>query len=82
MVVDLTGLMVSFTLLWEQWVTLMINNLITAPNIPVSEGGTNSSHMHNLAESQRDRGLKLLPSDTKFMKTENSMFVCHTFQNN
>ena len=34
------------------WVTLMINNLITTLNIPISEGGTNSSHMHNVAQSQ------------------------------
>jgi hypothetical protein len=32
----------------------------TALNIPISEGGTNSSRTHNLAKSLSYRGLKLL----------------------
>ena len=53
----------------------MINNLITTLNIPISEGGTNSSHMHNVAQSQSYWGLKLLLSVTKFMKMVNSMLI-------
>ena len=33
-------------------------------NIPISEGGANLCHTHNLAKSQSYRGLKLLLSDT------------------
>ena len=49
-------------------------------NIPIDEGGTNSSHMHNLAKSQSYRGLELLLSDTKFMKMVNSMLIYHRLQ--
>ena len=38
-------------------------------NIPISEGGTNSSHTHNLAKFQNYQRSKFLPSDTKFMNT-------------
>ena len=38
-------------------------------NIPISEGCTNSSHTHNLANFQSYRGPKLLMRDTKFMTT-------------
>ena len=31
--------------------------------MPISEGDTNSSHMHNLAKSQSYQGLELLMSD-------------------
>ena len=41
----------------------------TTLNIPISEGGTNSCFMHNLVKSQHYQGLKILPSDTKFMNT-------------
>ena len=44
----------------------------TTLNILISEGGTNSSHMHNLAKSQSSQGLKLLLSDTKFMTSANT----------
>ena len=49
---------------------------------PISEGGTNSSHMHDLAKSQSYGGLELLLSDTKFMTMVNPMFVYHKFQEN
>ena len=40
----------------------------TTPNIPISDGGTNLSHMHNPANSQSYRGLKkTLLSTTKIM---------------
>ena len=51
-------------------------------NISISKGGTNSSHMHNLAKSQSYQGLKLLLSDTKLMTTVNSMLIYHRFQEN
>ena len=54
----------------------------TALNILVGEGGTNSSHTHNLTKSQNYQRLKLLLSDTKFMTTVNSMLICHRFQEN
>ena len=52
--------------------TIVVNIFIrsvTTLIIPISEGGTNSRHMHNLAKPQSYRGLKLLPSDIKFMNT-------------
>jgi hypothetical protein len=52
----------------------------TTLNITISEGGTNSSHMHNLVKSQSFRGLKLLLSDTKFMTTKHNMLVYQKFQ--
>ena len=54
----------------------------TTLNIPISEGGTNSSFTHNLAKSQSYGGLKLLLSDTKFMTMVNSMLTYHRFQGN
>ena len=51
-------------------------------NLLISEGGTNSSHTHNLAKSQSYRGLKLLLSDTKSMTTVNSRLIYHRFQEN
>ena len=54
--------------------------MLTALNIPISEGGTNSSETHNLAKSQSYRGLKLLLNDTKFMNTINSMLYYHRSQ--
>ena len=59
--------------------TLGTLNLSTL-NIASSEGGTNSSHMHNLAKSQSYQGLKLLLSDIKFMKKVKSMLIYHRFQ--
>ena len=50
-----------------------------SPNTPISEGGTNSSHTHNLAKSQSYRGLKLLPSDIKLMKMVNPILIYHIF---
>ena len=49
---------------------------------PISEGGTNLSHTHNLAKSQSYQWLKLLPGDTKFMKKVNFLFIYHRFQEN
>ena len=49
-------------------------------NIPISEGGIISSHMHNLAESQSYRGLKLLMSDTIFMAMINFMLITIDFK--
>ncbi len=46
-------------------------------NIPISEGGNHSSHMHNLAKSQNYQGLKLLLSDTKFMTTINTILTTY-----
>jgi hypothetical protein len=54
----------------------------TIPNIAISEGGTNSSHMHNLAKSQSYQGLKLLLRDIKFMSIVNSMLIYHRCQDN
>ena len=54
---------------------------LVRPN-PISEGGTNSSLMHNLVKSQSYQGLKLLLSDTKFMTVVKSMFMYHRFQQN
>ena len=51
-------------------------------NIPISEGGTNSSRMHNLAKSQTYWGLKLLLSDIKCMATIISIVIYHIFQEN
>ena len=51
----------------------------TTLNLPISEGGTNSSHMHNLANPESHRGLKLLLSDTIFMVMINSTFIYHRF---
>ena len=42
---------------------------LTTLNIPISEGGTNSSHTHNLVKSQSYRWLKLLLSDSESMTT-------------
>ena len=39
----------------------------TTLNIPISKGGTNSSHMHNQVKSQRYEGVGILLSDTEFM---------------
>ena len=50
-------------------------NLLGTLNIPISEVGTNSGHMHKLAKSQSYLGLKLLPSDIKFMTMMNSMLI-------
>jgi hypothetical protein len=47
----------------------------TTPNIPISEGGTNSSHTHNVAKSQSYRGLEFLLSVTKIMNTCSYMLV-------
>ena len=52
----------------------------TTLNIPISEGGTNSSHTHHLAKFQRHWGLKLLVSDTKFMDIVNSMLFTIDFK--
>ena len=49
-------------------------------NIPISEGGTNSSHMHTLAKFQRYRGLELLLSDTRFMTMVNSFSFTMDFK--
>jgi hypothetical protein len=54
----------------------------TILHIPISEGGKNSSHTHNLAKSQSHRGMKLLLSDNKFMTMVYSMFIYHKFQDN
>ena len=51
-------------------------------NIPISEGGTNLSHTHNLAKSQSHEGLKLLLSDIEFMTTVNSMLIYHRYLEN
>ena len=52
----------------------------TTLNIPIGEGGSNSSHTRNLAKSQSYQGLKLLLSDTKFMTRESNMLIYHRFQ--
>ena len=49
-------------------------------NIPISEGGTNLSHTHNLDKFQSYQGPKLLLSDTKFMAIVNSMLIYHRLQ--
>ena len=54
--------------------------IFTTLNIPISEGDTNLSHMHYLAKSQSQRGLKLLLSDIEFMTTVISMLIYHQFQ--
>ena len=48
-------------------------------NIPISEGGIDSSQMQNVAKSQRLQELKLLLSDTKPMTMVNSRLVYHRF---
>ena len=50
--------------------------------MPINEGGTNLSHMPNLAKSQSYEELKLLLSDTEFMTIVNSMVIHHRFQEN
>ena len=52
----------------------------TTLNIPISEGVTNSRHMHNLDKSQSHRGLKLLLSDSNFMTTVNIMIINYKFK--
>ena len=59
-----------------------MKTVIATLNMPISEGGTNSNYMHNLAISQSYKGLKLLLSDTKFITTLNSMLIHHIFQEN
>ena len=54
----------------------------TTLKVPISEGSTNSSRTHNLAKSQSYRGLKLLPSDTKFVTTANSTLIYYRFEEN
>ena len=46
-----------------------ISNFISTLNIPNSEGGINSSHLHNPTKSQRYGELKILSSDTKVTNT-------------
>ena len=58
------------------------SSIFTTLNIPIIEGGTNSSHTHNLAKSQSHQRLKLLRSGTKFMTTVISMLIYHRFQGN
>ena len=53
---------------------------IATLNILISEDGTHSNHMHNLAKSQSYQGLKLLLCDTKIMTTVNSIPFHHRFQ--
>jgi hypothetical protein len=53
---------------------------ITALIIPISEGGTNLSHTHKLAETQKSSRGEFLLSDTKFMTTVNTMLIYHKFQ--
>jgi hypothetical protein len=62
--------------------SLMEICLYATLNTPNSEGGTSSSHMHNLAKSQSYLGLKVLLSDPGFMKKINSMLISHRFQEN
>ena len=56
------------------------SDVLTRLDILISECGINSSYTHNLAKSQSYQGLKLLPSDIKFMKMVNSMLLYHRFQ--
>ena len=37
--------------------------------VPISEGGTNLSHTHNLAKSQSYQGLNFLLSDNRLLNT-------------
>ena len=48
-------------------------------NTTISEGGTDSTHTHNLVQSQSYPGLKLLLTDTKSTKTIHSMLMYHRF---
>ena len=66
----------KLTLSGPRFETMRVSTL----NLPISEGGTNSSHTHHLAKSQRYQGLKLLLNDTKFMTMINSMHIHHRFQ--
>ena len=56
--------------------------MIAILNIPISEGGTNSSHTHNLAKIQSCVGFKLLLSAIEFMTMVNSMLIYHRFKEN
>ena len=53
--------------------------LETTLNTPISEGGTNWSHTHNVAKSQSYQKFTLLGSDAEFIKTVNSIFIYHYF---
>ena len=58
-----------------------ILGLTIALNVPISEGGPKSSHMHNSTKSQRYWGLKLILRDTKFITMVNFMLIYHRFKN-
>ena len=47
----------------------------TTLNIPISEGGTNSNHVHNLAKSQLPR----VESFTEWHKIHEYMLIDHRF---
>ena len=56
------------------------SSFVSTQNILISESGTNSSHMYNLAKSQSYRRLKLLLENTKFMNLINSRLIYHRYQ--